>query len=72
MSLRLAQCDRHGELVERFGELPRVLKENCQSTAMLPKENASTAILRRNGFQLAGETSDEEIGLAWAWVLRPG
>ena len=37
----------------------------------LPTENASTAILRRNGFRLAGETSDDEIGLAWAWVLRP-
>lgn len=37
----------------------------------LPNENASTAILRRNGFQFAGETSDDDIGLAWAWVLRP-
>jgi ribosomal-protein-alanine N-acetyltransferase len=37
----------------------------------LPQENASTTILRRNGFQFAGETSDDEIGLAWAWVLRP-
>jgi len=149
MSLRLVQCDRRGEPVEHLGELPQVLKENCQSTAALfasigfappwvgyvtvhndqpvggcafvgrpkdglveiayftleecegrghatqavarmieiarqtdpsvsltaktlPKENPSTAILRRNGFQFAGETSDEDIGLAWAWALRPG
>jgi [ribosomal protein S5]-alanine N-acetyltransferase len=37
----------------------------------LPQDNPSTTILRRNGFQVAGETSDDDIGLAWAWVLRP-
>lgn len=37
----------------------------------LPSENASTTILRRNGFEFAGETSDDDIGLAWAWVRKP-
>jgi RimJ/RimL family protein N-acetyltransferase len=147
VSVRLVQCDVHGEPVERLGDLPEVLHQNCQATAALfasigfappwvgyvtvagdrpvggcafvgapkdgaveiayftleecegrgfakqavarmieiarradpamaltaktlPKENPSTSILRRNGFQFAGETSDDEIGLAWAWGLR--
>lgn len=37
----------------------------------LPVENASTNILRRNGFQFVGETSDDDIGLAWAWRRSP-
>jgi RimJ/RimL family protein N-acetyltransferase len=37
----------------------------------LPTENASTTILKRNGFEFAGEASDDDIGLAWAWVLWP-
>ena len=36
-----------------------------------PIENASTAILRSNGFRFSGETHDDGIGLAWAWMLRP-
>jgi [ribosomal protein S5]-alanine N-acetyltransferase len=37
----------------------------------LPEENASTRILRRNGFTFAGETTDDDIGLAWAWKRTP-
>lgn len=148
MTVRLIQCDPLGEPVENLGELPRVLRENCQASAglfasigfvppwvgyvtvddnqpvgccafvgapkdgsveiayftleefegrgyathaaarlieiawrqnpsvrltakTLPQENASTAILKRNGFQFAGETTDHDIGLAWAWTLPP-
>ena len=56
----------------RMIEIARRTDANVSLTAKtLPEENASTAILRRNGFQFTGETSDEEIGLAWSWVLRP-
>ncbi len=37
----------------------------------LPKENASTRALRRNGFAFAGETIDPEDGLVWRWELSP-
>ena len=33
----------------------------------LPEKNASTAILEKLGFKCVGETSDDEIGLAWLW-----
>ncbi|MFN8165602.1 MAG: GNAT family N-acetyltransferase [Bacteroidia bacterium] len=35
----------------------------------MPEENASTSILKKNGFIFAGETTDHEIGLAWKWTL---
>jgi RimJ/RimL family protein N-acetyltransferase len=38
----------------------------------LPRDNASTAILRSLGFRRAGSTIDHEIGEAWAWQLDPG
>jgi RimJ/RimL family protein N-acetyltransferase len=34
----------------------------------LPEENFSVKILRRNGFEFAGEVMDEEDGLVWEWV----
>lgn len=37
----------------------------------LPQDNPSTSILKRNGFVFVGETSDHDIGLAWAWALEP-
>ena len=33
----------------------------------LPEENASTAVLRANGFERAGEGHDEDVGSTWAW-----
>ncbi len=33
----------------------------------LPRENASTRALLRNGFIFAGETVDPEDGLVWRW-----
>lgn len=39
----------------------------------LPEENASTTILRRLGFQLAGPVRHPEDGLVWEWQLAlPG
>lgn len=32
-----------------------------------PEENASTEVLRRNGFSLAGPVEDPEDGLVWRW-----
>lgn len=37
----------------------------------LPQENASTTVLRRNGFQLSGPVHHPEDGLVWHWELHP-
>ncbi len=37
----------------------------------LPEENASTAILRRAGFERAGQREDPVDGTVWRWRLRP-
>jgi RimJ/RimL family protein N-acetyltransferase len=36
----------------------------------LNEENASNAILRKFGFQFAGEHSDPDDGSVWQWELR--
>jgi [ribosomal protein S5]-alanine N-acetyltransferase len=33
-----------------------------------PENNASTKILKRNGFEYSGIVQDDEIGDAWEWV----
>jgi ribosomal-protein-alanine N-acetyltransferase len=38
----------------------------------LPEENASTGVLRRNGFVRAGEASDPDEGTVWRWRLQLG
>jgi ribosomal-protein-alanine N-acetyltransferase len=38
----------------------------------LPRENASSKALRRNGFLHAGEVEDPEDGLVWRWERRRG
>lgn len=35
-----------------------------------PRENASTRILRKNGFIFRSVVTDEEIGDAWLWKLQ--
>jgi RimJ/RimL family protein N-acetyltransferase len=60
------------QAVARMIEIARQTDASLTLTAKtLPSENASTAILRRNGFEFTGETRDDDIGLAWAWVRRP-
>jgi RimJ/RimL family protein N-acetyltransferase len=36
----------------------------------MPEENVSTRILTRLGFRRIGTDIDDEIGEAWAWLLR--
>ena len=38
----------------------------------LPEENPSTAVLRRNGFGLDGESVDPDEGTVWRWRLKLG
>lgn len=38
----------------------------------LPAENASTAVLRRNGFERDGEAQDPDEGTVWRWRLNLG
>ncbi len=35
-----------------------------------PRENASTTILKRNGFEFSGIVQDDGIGDAWLWMLN--
>jgi [ribosomal protein S5]-alanine N-acetyltransferase len=35
-----------------------------------PEENASTRILKRNGFEYSGIVQDHEIGDAWEWIYK--
>jgi hypothetical protein len=35
-------------------------------------ENASTSILRKLGFALAGSAHDADAGEVWEWHLHPG
>jgi [ribosomal protein S5]-alanine N-acetyltransferase len=35
----------------------------------LPAENASTSVLRSNGFVRDGEINDPEEGIVWRWRL---
>lgn len=35
-----------------------------------PEKNASTRILKKNGFEFSGTVRDHEIGNAWLWVLK--
>ncbi len=35
-----------------------------------PENNASTKILKRNGFEFTGIVQDEGIGDAWEWVYQ--
>jgi RimJ/RimL family protein N-acetyltransferase len=46
------------------------LKAVCAHT--LPQENASTAVLRRNGFVRDGEAQDPDEGTVWRWRLNLG
>jgi ribosomal-protein-alanine N-acetyltransferase len=38
----------------------------------LPQENASTGVLRRNGFVCDGEAEDPDEGTVWRWRLNLG
>lgn len=48
----------------------RDLGLRCVSAHTLPEENASTAVLRRNGFARVGVIDDPEDGEIWRWELR--
>ena len=37
----------------------------------LPRQSASTAILRKQGFAFEGEVQDPEEGLLWQWTRTP-
>jgi RimJ/RimL family protein N-acetyltransferase len=51
------------ELALAAGEVREVIAHT------LPAENASTAILKRAGFDFVGAVQDAEDGLVWRWCL---
>ncbi|MEM6347639.1 MAG: GNAT family protein [Bacteroidota bacterium] len=60
------------QICEALVRLSRNTDPSIQITARtLAEENASTTILKKNHFQLAGEVMDEEDGLVWEWIFAP-
>ena len=47
----------------------RVSPEITITAQTLPEENASTAVLKKNGFQLIAELEHPEYGKVWEWHL---
>jgi [ribosomal protein S5]-alanine N-acetyltransferase len=65
------EYERRGHASEMARQLLELVRCHAPTMAVaahtLPEENASTAILRRLGFQFIGEARDEEDGAVWAW-----
>ena len=60
------------EMARQLVEIARQAQPGLTVTAQtLPQENASTAILRRQGFTLEGEIEHPEDGRLWQWRLAP-
>ena len=56
-------------------ELVSIARANGSMTKLhaftLPRENPSTRVLRRLGFERAGTAQDEDAGEVWRWELAP-
>lgn len=57
-------------IAEALVQIGRSEGLRCMSAHTLPEENASTAVLRRNGFARVGTVEDPEDGEIWRWELR--
>jgi RimJ/RimL family protein N-acetyltransferase len=56
------------EMARQLIDIAREADDAVVLTAQtLPEENASTAILRRLGFELVGLAVDPEAGQVWTW-----
>jgi RimJ/RimL family protein N-acetyltransferase len=68
--------DRMGEgfATRTAGHLVHIARSHLPTLEIfaktLPEANASTRILERLGFEQIGTTPDDEVGTAWAWLLR--
>jgi [ribosomal protein S5]-alanine N-acetyltransferase len=70
--LTFPQFEGQGAATAIAAELVAIAKrENVAviSAHTLPEENASTGVLRRNGFVRDGESHDPEEGIVWRWRL---
>lgn len=70
----LAACEGRGfgtRTAQGLISIARAAKPGIEVFAKTaPEQNASTAILMRHGFRRLGTTIDDEIGEAWAWLLK--
>lgn len=61
-----------GYATQFAGKLVEIaLREGARAVTAntMPEENASTAVLRANGFVRDGEGEDDDIGRTWCWRL---
>lgn len=59
-----------GEMCRKLVELAQKTDPSILITARtLPENNFSTRVLKKNGFNLAGEVDDPEDGIVWEWVF---
>ena len=68
--LTLAAERSRGVANDVCAQLVLIALANDASTVIahtLPQDNASTEVLRRQGFALIGEVHDPEDGLVWRW-----
>ena len=59
-----------GAITAELVELGQREGLRCLAAHTWPEENASTAVLRRNGFTRVGSAIDPEDGEVWRWELR--
>lgn len=71
----LAENEGRGFASSLARALVDVAKANAPQVTIiaktLPDQNASTAILKKLGFILAGTVADDDVGPAWLWRLVP-
>ena len=61
------------EMCRQLVQLAKTTNPEVRVTARtLPEENASTSILRKNGFRFLGAVDDPEDGTVWEWEYALG
>jgi RimJ/RimL family protein N-acetyltransferase len=69
------ECEGQGVASFTCKTLISIAQENAPTATITaktePRQNASTTVLKRNGFKYSGVVKDDGIGDAWLWILKP-
>ncbi|MBV7544647.1 GNAT family N-acetyltransferase [Acidovorax sp. sic0104] len=67
-------CENNGIATSMAGELLKIARNQTSKIIIiahtLPQDGASSAVLRKHGFELTGEIEHPEDGPVWKWILR--